>query len=174
MVDNNAIYSYCFNIYHEVTDKKKEYEYIKTRFPSIKKNDIIKIVDEEKNQYIRHWDDTPEPGCPSFDQNFHPFFYCYTTRDWSFDHISSIYEKLSLSTLQLGTKWNMDYYQIDNFKIGKNKYQLILFLDNSFPCRRFSDLENMIRRKTRFIFKLNEWIFDDYFFRFKKRLFLLY
>jgi hypothetical protein len=148
--------------------------YLTTRFPFLKKGDLIidgqnTVWDWDGNTII-HADVTPE--------NDHPYF--YDNLNWEREN-STFFVNFPKTTFEKRISQNVPLLYTSRFKIGKVRYELILFLDNRLfrsHQEQFSLLESMIKRNFKlFIFKTNPdfgYVTEDYMSRYKKRLFLRY
>jgi hypothetical protein len=167
--------------YYQLQENESmESEYLKSRFPFLKKGDLIEV-----DKYISTWNGNfVSENEPFKEMKAHPFFLCYEDPDCQLEHLSlEIVDRISSSKTQRGKKLCdliIAHLLIRNFKIGKTRYDLICTLDGGeldLSNKQFHSLEKSIRNDSSFVFKVT-WDYrkqiDDYKSRYKKRLFLVF
>src|ERR1700733_14790519 len=164
--DNKCLTNYFIKFGNQKENLKKGSKYVKTRFPFLKENDFV-YDDEDGN--LGFWNGNE---LTRFDPvNGHPFLFCYEDSHWAREPSNVFLDLLSKSKFERGTfifNQTIVHLQVKNFKIGKVRYELILFLEGEeldFDEKVFLCLEHFAKRQHNFFYKTTwdlEGKIDDY------------
>jgi|ERR1700733_2446634 len=112
-----------YTIYNNGNIRPTEYysDYLLTRFPYIKKGDLISVIDNNRDSLYGHWFwglDVPSIST-SYEFPFYKNIEMLKYTDWSFISWDTR-KKISSSRLQN----KGSFFQIDRFKLGNRRYTL--------------------------------------------------